>query len=292
MSTLAGSVTAGSVNGTGTAATFNNPWGIATNSAGTTLFVADHDNQLIRMITSGGAVTTLAGSGSSGVTNGTGTSASFDFPFGVAVDGAGNVYVAEDYDVRVITPAGVVSTLASSLNYVQGIAVNSAGSTVYGADSGNNRICAITSGGVVSTFASGFNNPEGVAVDASGNVYVADSNNNMIRKITSGGVVSTIAGSAGVTGSTNATGTNASFNCPRGIAVNSAGTTIFVADDNNNLIRMIVSGNVVSTLAGSGTPSSINGRGTSASFAYPQGIAVDASGIVYVADGNEIRKLQ
>ena len=136
-----------------------------------------------------------------------------------------------------------------------------------------------------------FNLPQGVAVDSSGNAYVADSLNNLIRKITPAGVVSTFAGS-GSRGSTNGTGTAASFNGPIGVALDSSGN-VYVSESGNNLIRKITSAGVVSTLAGTGSQGSANGEGTVASFYAPYGISVDSTGNVYVADtyNHLIRKI-
>lgn len=319
VTTFAGSGLRDSINGTGIASSFNMPTGVAIDASGN-LYVADRLNSLIRKITSVGVVTTLAGSGSAGSTNGTGRDASFALPEGVAVDASGTVYVAEAYNnlIRKITSVGVVTTLAgsgtqgivngtgtaASFHYPLGVTVDASGN-VYVAEYGNNLIRKITSGGVVTTFAgsgtqgntngtgtaASFNNPSGVAIDAFGNIFVADYGNNLIRKITSGGIVSTFAGS-GTQGSTNGTGTSASFSNPSGIAIDVSGN-IYVADQGNNLIRMITSLGVVKTLAGSGASGSINGEGTAASFTNPYGVAVDAYGNVYVADrGNSlIRKI-
>lgn len=203
--------TYGSTNGTGTAAKFSRPIDIAADSSGN-LYVADLDNNLIRKITPGAVVTTLAGSGSSGSTNGTGTAASFTSPYGLAVDSSGNVYVADMGNnlIRKITPAGVVTTLA--------------GSGVSGTVNGTGT-------------AAEFKSPNNVAVDSSGNVYVEDDNNKLIRMITSAGVVTTLAGS-GASGSTNGTGTAASFNGLSGIAVSSSGI-LYVSEYGNNDIRKI-----------------------------------------------------
>ena len=215
---------------------------------------------MIIKIAPGGAPTTLAGSGAYGSTNATGTGASFYNPRGIAVDGSGNVYVA-DYDnnmIREITPTGVVSTLA--------------GSTTYGSANGTGT-------------AASFNAPAGVAVDASGNVYVADTYNDMIRKIAPGGSVTTLAGSPGVIGSTNATGSAASFAEPYGVAVDNAGN-VYVADSSNELVRKITPGGVVTTVAGSGGAGSTNGPAMNATFLGLEALAVDSSGTIYVADNS------
>ncbi len=272
--------------------------------------------------TNGGLVTTLAGSGSPGSTNATGTAASFHTPAGVAVDTAGNVYVVDElnYLIRKITTGAIVTTLAGSagvtgstnatgtaalFNYPQGVAMDSSGN-VYVADTYNHLIRKITPGGAVTTLAgsagvtgatnatgtaASFNYPDGVAVDSSGNVYVADYGNNLIRKITYWGNVTTLAGS-GSPGSTNATGTAASFNGPTGVAVDSSGN-VYVADRGNHLIRQITYWGNVTTLAGSGSPGATNATGTAASFNLPFGIAVDSFGNVFVADSNNnlIRKI-
>ncbi len=265
VSTLAGSVKiTGSTNGNGTAALFYVPTGVAVDTFGN-VYVADQDNDLVREILSGGAVTTLAGqAGVIGATNATGTAASFFLPTGVAVDSSGTVYVADQGNdlIREIAPGGAVSTLAGSVS-------------VSGSANGPAAIAR-------------FNLPVGVAVDFSGNVYVADFGNNMIRKIFPGGEVTTLAGSAGVTGTANGTGSAALFNEPIGVAVDSSGN-VYVGDHGNHLVRKITSGGIVTTLAGSGSAGGLNGTGTGASFYGPNGVAVDSTGNVYVADGVLIR---
>ncbi len=235
------------------------------------MFVADHNGSLIRKITPTGVVSTLAGGGGFtgfGFTNDTGTAASFRSPYGIAVDSSGNVFVADNGNnaIRKITPAGVVSTFAGGAS---GGFTNGTGA------------------------AASFDWPTGVAVDNSGNVYVADSRNNAIRKISAAGVVSTLAGGGflGV-GFTNGTGTAASFNTPQGVAVDNSGN-VYVADSGNRVIRKITPAGVVSTFAGSGTGGFTNGTGMEASFWYPQGVTVDSSRNVYVADqhNHAIRKI-
>jgi streptogramin lyase len=317
---IAGSDSADFANGTGTAARFNHPFGMAFDPAGN-LYIADQGNSVIREMTPGLIVSTFAGTPDvPGSANGADTLASFYKPFSVAVDGSNNVYVADAGNnvIRKITPDGTVSTFAgtgiagsadgtdtATFNSPMGVAVDQSGN-VYVADYGNDIIRKITPAGAVSTIAgkvgvSGaadgadtaarFNLPEGIAVDASGNVYVADNSNNEIRKITSSGVVSTLAGK-GSAGKANGNGTSASFNSPFGLAVDASGN-IYVADSGNNLIRKITPGGAVTTFAGSGSKGAGDATGTQATFNTPAGIAIDASGNVYVSDENNniIRKI-
>ncbi|EOD36757.1 hypothetical protein EMIHUDRAFT_200958 [Emiliania huxleyi CCMP1516] len=312
-----GSVTVGSADGTGTAASFNGPASVAVSSDGGTVYVADFFNNRIRKIdTSDGETTTLAGS-TSGSADGTGTAASFNQPFGVAVspDG-GTVYVADywNYRIRKIdTSGGETTTLAgstsgfadgtgtaASFKEPYGVAVSPDGGTLYVADPENHRIRKIdTSDGETTTLAgstsgsadgtgtaASFEGPASVAVSSDGGtVYVADYFNNRIRKIdTSDGATTTLAGST--SGSADGTGTAASFNQPFGVAVSPDGGTVYVADTYNNRIRKIdTSGGATTTLAGSDTSGSADGTGTAASFNYPNGVAVSPDGMtVYVAD--------
>ncbi|MEY2621629.1 MAG: Virginiamycin lyase [Pseudomonadota bacterium] len=262
VSTLAGRLS-GFLDGTGTGASFNHPYGVAVDGSGNVL-VADYDNHRIRKITSAGVVSTMAGM-SMGYVDGTGTGASFNSPSGVVVDGSGNVFVADrnNHRIRKITPAGVVSTLAGSGNT--------------GSTDGNGT-------------AASFNNPFGLTIDGSGNVFVADRTNHLIRKITPAGAVSTLAGS-GSSGSADGSGMAASFYYPQGVVLDDLGQLV-VADYFNHRIRKITPTGVVSTLAGS-SAGSADGTGTGASFYYPAGLAIDASGQIYVADlyNNRIRKI-
>ena len=264
VTTLAGSGVAGSANGTGASATFNGPVGLAVDSAGN-YYVADYGSHKIRKITPTGVVTTLAGSGTAGSADGTGSAATFNHPIGVAVDSQGNVYIAEysSHKIRKVTTGGVVTTLAGT-----GAAGSADGSAA----------------------AATFYNPVGVAVDVYGNVYVGDYNSNKIRKITTGGVVSTLAGS-GVAGSVDGTGSSATFDHPQSVAVTMSGDVI--VSEIGNKIRKVTASGVVSTIAGSGTASAVDGIGVSATFNVPYGVAVDAAGNIYVADSvsNRIRKV-
>jgi sugar lactone lactonase YvrE len=320
---LAGDPWLAYADGVGSAARFGLPAGVAVDSAGN-VYVADTYNSAIRQISPAGEVFTMAGlAGNVGTNDGPGSNARFFNPEGLAVDSAGNVYVADTYNsaIREVTPAGVVTTpsydFSGLLSWPVGVAVDSA-TNIYVADADFNTIQKIRPAGnnywVFIPFAGNagyygtndgfragalFNEPEGVAVDSAGNVYVADSGNSTIRKITPPGWVSTIAGSPGRAGSADGTNSVARFGLSApidsgmavGVAVDSAGN-LYVADSGNYTIRKItpsVSAGqtnwVVSTIGGqAGYFGSTDGVGSAALFGLPSGIAVDNLGNVYVAD--------
>ncbi len=320
---MAGST--GSANGTGSAARFNGPVAVAIDSVGN-IFVADTNNHTIRKITPARVVSTFAGlPGNDGSANGTGSTARFRFPSALAVDNASNIYVADTNNstIRKITPARVVSTFAglarsigwvngtgsaARFNFPAGVAVDRAGTgNIYVGDTGNYTIRQITPAAVVTTLAGSpgvrggangtgsaarFELPVGMAVDSAGNIYVADADPCTIRKITPGGVVSTFAGSFAKAGSQDGTGSAARFNIPTDVAVDSS-NKLYVADSNNCTIRRITPAAVVTTLAGLASPGHTNGTGSAARFDFPQGVAVDTTGKIYVADAVEsaIRKI-
>jgi len=210
ISVFAGNGSPGNANGTGTNASFNAPGGIAID-ASDNLYVADQQGSLIRKISPAGLVTTFAGSGDIGAYNGPNLLSSFRNPDGLAIDKAGNLYVADTKNdlIRKIS-AGSVTTFAGN-----GTAGNQDG---------------------IGTAAS-FNYPTSITIDASGNLYVADYKSNLIRRITPSGVVSTVAGS-GSAGSANGIGTAASFNAPLGLTIDGSGN-LFITDAGNYLIRKI-----------------------------------------------------
>ncbi len=225
--------------GAGSQAWFNLPGGITIDSSGN-LYVADTGNSVIRKITPGGAtVSTVAGSPSlRGSTNGTGSAARFNQPYGITADSAGNLYVADTLNqtIRKITPAGVVTTYAGAPG-------------VSGSSDGNGLTDAL------------FNHPLGITIDATGNLYVTDSGNNTIRYIKTDGTVSTLAGLPTIAGLKDGTGTDAWFNQPIGLRLDSAGTTLYVADNGNAAIRRVTLGGAVTTWAitqGTSTPSTPN----------------------------------
>lgn len=314
---VAGSGVSSHLDGKGTAANFTAPMGITTDPSGN-IYVSDAYR--IRKITPTGVVTTLAGSGNSGSTDGVGVAASFGLIYSLTSDKNGNIYAADatNNKIRKITPAGAVTTLAGSgvagskdgagsaaqFIMLRSITSDSSGN-LYVSEALSSKIRKITPQGIVTSIcgsgagaedgsgsAASFFNPSGVAVDNLGNSYIADATNHKIRKITADGIVTTLAGSSSGNGSTDGVGSNASFNSPRGVAVDSVGN-VYVADTLNHKIRKITPSGAVSTLAGSGGNGSTNGVGAEASFNTPYGLAVDVSGNVYVADtlNRKIRKI-
>lgn len=317
----------GSADGTGSVARFAYPYGVAIDSAGN-LYVADQWNNRICKVTGVGVVTTLAGAANSGSADGTGTAARFSYPSGVAVDSVGNVYVADSNNntIRKVTPAGVVTTLAGSagnpgisdgvgnvarFNHPNGVGVDNAGN-VYVADTENFAIRKVTAAGAVTTlagspgnpglvdgtgYAARFLKPSSLAVDNAGNLYVAElgeaiRSSHRIRKVTATGVVTTLAGSPDWGGIADGTGSAARFAYPEGVAVDGAGN-VYVADSNNNTIRKVTPAGVVTTIGGSPlTPGSVGGTGSAARFNGPYGVTVDTAGNLYVADqwNNRISK--
>jgi sugar lactone lactonase YvrE len=212
-----------------------------------------------------GKVITIAGSGSFGYADGEGTNAQFRYPQGIVSDPDGFIYVSDQssHRIRKISPFGFVSTLAGS------------GTGAYAEGFGTNAV---------------FNFPTGLCIDAVGNIYVADNGNNRIRLIKPSGIVSTFAGS-GTSGFEDGVGTSVKFNGPVGVVI-SLSRTLYVTDNNNHRIRMISDSGVVSTFAGKSSSGYSDGIGTNAIFSNPRGLAIDASGTLYVTeDSHRIRMI-
>jgi len=326
--TLAGSPgEVGYVDGTGLSARLSSPKGVAVDGAGN-LYIIDAGSQTIREVSPAGVVTHFSGLpldlqpprppqfGTTGPIDGDANTAEFGVLQGITIDPSGNLYVTDSEFVRMISPAGAVTTLAggnanagpsfdgvgtgASFDNPTGIAADGNGN-LFVTDSGSDVIREITiATGRVSTYA-GFVNqfgatngtgtaarfatPEAVAVDSSGNVYVADSGGFLVRKIAPGAVVTTLAGTSGSVGSADGTGAAAQFYAQNGIAVD-AGGNVYVTEANNT-IRKITSAGVVTTLAGtSNVGGASNGTGAAAQFNDPFGIAVDAAGDMFVTDLN------
>lgn len=314
VTTLAGSPgQSGSSDGTGATARFNEPRGLACDTA-RNVYVADGYNHTIRKVTPSGEVSTLAGSaGNPGFADGLGAAATFSSPTGVAVDSLGNVYVV-DGAIRKITPDGLVTTLVGNtgqfighedltIDYLDNLYVIDTDFTTSGG-----RIRKVTTAGVVSTVAGStgtsgssdgtgsaakFNGPQGIGMAASGTgaLYVADSYNHTIRRATTAGVVTTLAGTAPHVGSIDGTGAAARFGGPNDVAVD-PNANVFIVDAFNQTIRKASVAGVVTTFAGTaGILGSNNGTGASASFTLPQTLAVDANGNIYVGEPFSVRKI-
>lgn len=320
VTTFAGD-TQGFLDGQGTAAQFDNPNGVAVDASGN-VYVADSGNNRIRKIDSNGNVTTIAGTGVEGNNDGAGSQATFTFPDRLDVDN-GNIYVSDVETIRVIDNNLNVSTLTGKISTRDdpttfrdgtldqarfssnnGIAIDNGGN-IFVVDNGNHRIRKIDTNGNVTTFAGSgqgnvegngtnakFRNPTDVAIDANGNLFVVDSSNDRIRKIDPNGNVTTFAGSR--ESFADGQGTDAAFDTPSGITIDSSGN-LYVTDTNNITIRRIdPNGNVI-TIAGARGEGvgDRDGLGTEALFDLAKGIAVDANGAIYVADprNHKIRKI-
>ncbi len=296
------------------------PGGLASDSSGN-IYIADTGDNLIRKVTTDGIVNTIAGDGLPGYSGDTAaaTSAELHGPQDVAVDSSGNVYIADTGNgyIRKITSDGNINFivgdgsigysgdggLATSAGLIEpySIAVDSSGN-VYVAEPEDGRIRELTvSNGDINTVVgigvlgfTGDSGPaikaevhqaSGVAVDPSGNLYIADSLNNRIRKV-SGGTIATIAGNGAFSYSGDGgQATSAQLFAPQAVAVDASGD-LFIADSGNNVVRETTAKGVISTIAGTGAAGSSgdNGAAASAQLNAPQGIAVDASGDIYVAD--------
>jgi trimeric autotransporter adhesin len=256
-------------NGAATSATLNVPWGLALDAAGN-LYIADSGNNAIRKV-SGGVITTIAGNGTASFSGdaGAAASATLSEPLGIALDAAGNLYIADFGNNRVrMISGGTITTVAGN------------GSATFAGDSG------------LATSAS-LAGPEDVSVDPGGNLYIADRGNNRIREVT-GGTISTVAGNGTASfGGDNGPATSAQLNGPSGVALDAAGNLI-IADTANNVIRLVTSG-TITTIAGNGIASysGDNGPAAGAGLDAPIGVATDSLGRIFVADSanNLIRVL-
>ncbi len=311
------------------------PQGVALDAAGN-LYITDSGNHLIRKVDAAGVISTIAGDGrrergvgAFGGDGGAATAAQFNWPEGLALDAAGNLYIADagNHRIRKVDAAGVISTIAgdgtwwfggdggaataAQLAWPQVMALDAAGN-LYIADYYNHRIRKVDAAGVISTVAGGgteeefggdggaataaqLNRPTGVALDAAGNLYIGDTRNHRIRKVDAAGVISTVAGDGteGFGGDGGAA-TAAQLAWPQGVALDAAGN-LYIADYHNHRIRKVDAAGVISTVAGDGTWGfgGDGGAATAARLGEPEGVALDAAGNLYIADyyNHRIRKV-
>ncbi|OGG44698.1 MAG: hypothetical protein A3F84_28760 [Candidatus Handelsmanbacteria bacterium RIFCSPLOWO2_12_FULL_64_10] len=328
IATVAGNGTSGysGDGGAATSASLFAPIGAAVDGAGN-LYIVDQNNHCIRKVSTSGVITTVAGNGTPGYSGdgGAATSASLNYPYGVAVDGSGALYIGDqnNHRIRKVSASGMITTVAgngtagysgdggaatsASLNYPYGVAVDGSG-VLYIADRSNHRIRKVSTSGVITTVAgngmpgysgdggaatfASLNLPSSVSVDGSGALYIMDRSNHRIRKVSASGVITTVAGNgtAGYSGDGGAAA-SASLNFPSGVFVDESGV-LYVADQHNQRIRKVSASGEITTVAGNGTAgySGDGGAATSASLFYPTGVAVDGSGNLYIADHSRVWK--
>ena len=304
------------------------PGRVAVDGSGN-VYITDRDSHRVRKVAPSGIISTFAGTGMQGFDGdgGAATSARLQEPTGVAVDGSGNVYIAQgnNHRIRKVAPSGIISTFAGSgafgfggdggsatsaqFTWPEGVAVDGSGN-VYFATWGDARIRKVAPSGIISTFAGssalGFggdggpaasamlDSPRGVAVDSSGNVYIADRGNHRIRKVDPLGIISTFAGGGTDGIADGVSATSSMLRYPRGVAVDGSGN-VYIADTGNHRVRKVDSAGFISTIAGTGIYgfSGDGGLATSSLLHFPQGVAVDGLGNVYIVDwgNNRIRRI-
>ena len=305
----------------------NFPWGVVVDGAGN-LFISDRSNHRIRKVDAAGTITTVAGTGESGFSGDGGPAgeAQLSFPYDVAVDGAGNLYISDlnNHRIRKVDAAGTITTVAgkgegggfsgdggpaieAQFNNPYAVAVDGAGN-LYISDLANNRIRKVDSSGTITTVAGqgepgGFsgdggpateaqlNFPWGVTVDGAGNLYIADIGNRRIRKVDATGTITTVAGTgeSGFSGD-GGPATQAQLSRPRGVAVDGAGN-LFIADSGTRRIRKVDSSGTITTVAGTGVRGfgGDGGPATQAQFDNLHAVAVDGAGNLFIADYNTYR---
>lgn len=331
ITTVAGTGTSGysGDGGAATGAQLSIPCGVAVDASGN-LYIGDENNSRIRLVAAGGTISTVAGNGTAGYAGdgSAATSAELNHPCGVAVDGSGNVYIADAANqvIRKRATGGTITTVAGTsvagyagdggaatsaqLNTPLGVALDSAGN-LYIADTGNNVVRRVATNGTITTVAgNGFGGlsgdggaatsaqlrgPQAVAVDGVGNLYIADTLNHVVRKVAADGTITRVAGTGtyGYSGD-GGRATQAMLNYPKGLVADGAGN-LYVADSFNSRIRMVTANGMITTVAGNGKFGNRGdgGPAASAQLNSPSGVTLDAAGNLYVADSqnNLVRRI-
>jgi hypothetical protein len=317
--------------GTAVSAELDNPSEAILDPSGN-VYIADSYNNVIRLVNTSGVISTFAGNGVGNYygDGGPATAAELNTPYAVAIDVTGNVYIVDSYNnaIRMVNTSGIISTFAgydgffgysgdggpataADLDFPTGVAADASGN-IYIADNENNVIRLVNTSGIINTIAgngiAGFtgdggqatsaelNYPLGVMVNSTGNIYISDYDNERIRVINTGGIISTIVGN-GVSGYSGDGGpaSAAELFSPWGITMDGSGN-LYIADADNNVIREVNTGNIISTIAGNyAYGSGFSGDGgaaTSAELYNPTGVALDGSGVLYITDqaNNRVRK--
>lgn len=258
--------------GPATSAPLYYPVGLALDKQGN-LYIAEYEEQRVRKVSPNGIITTFAGSGQVGIAGfsgdgGPATAARLSYPSAVAVDGQGNVYIADEgnHRVRKVSAGGTITTIAGT------------------------GVAGFSGDGGPATSASLYY-PQGVAVDGQGNVYIADTSNYRVRKVSPGGTISTFAGGGSSLGD-GGPATAAQLNAPKGVAVDGQGN-VYIADTNDNRVREVSPGGTISTFAGGGSSLGDGGPATAAELGQPSALAVDGQGNVYITDtdNHRVRKV-
>ena len=306
--------------GPAVAARLDSPYGVAVDGAGN-LFIADYLNHRIRRVDASGVITTVAGTGVRGYSGdgGPATRAQMDVPQDVAVDSAGNLYIALGHRIRRVDASGIITTVAGTgrqgdggdggpaveaqITHASGVAVGGAGD-LYIADASNHRIRRVDASGTIVTIAGGgsggdggpavearLKRPKKMALDDAGNLYIADYSSDRVRRVDVTGTITTVVGTgeAGYSGD-GAPAVHAMVDGPSGVAVDSAGN-LFVSDTRNHRVRRVDPSGIVNTVAGTGVRGSggDGGPAVAARLTWPYGLAVDGAGNLYIAETNKHR---